>query len=222
MSPAQNGHPSGGGGVELTKPKLRGVLHQVAFYVSLITGPVLVLIARAGNHAAAAIYSVAMSALFGVSALYHKPNWRPAARRWLGRIDHTMIMVFIAATFTPIALALDSDWARIALVIVWSGAVLGMLLWLLPFNMPKSVAVIPYLALGWFGASLFPASFIQIGIAPPMLLLLGGLLYTIGAIAYARRSPNPRPAVFGYHEVFHAFVIAAAYVHYGAIALTVA
>ncbi|MDQ4006030.1 MAG: hemolysin III family protein [Actinomycetota bacterium] len=208
--------------MELTKPKFRGVLHQVAFYVSLITGPVLVLIARAGNHLAAAIYSVAMSALFGVSALYHKPSWGPKVRRWLGRIDHTMIMVFTAATFTPIALALDSDWSRIVLVIAWSAALLGMLLWLLPLNMPKSVAVIPFLALGWFGVSLFPASFSQIGLAPPLLLLVGGLLYTIGAVAYARRSPNPRPAVFGYHEVFHAFVVAAAYVHYGAIALTVA
>ena len=208
--------------MEPVKPKLRGVLHEIAFFVSLVTGPLLVLIARAGNHLAAAIYSIAMSALFGFSALYHRPNWGPRVRRWLGRIDHTMIMVFTAATFTPIALALDSGWSRTVLAIAWSAAVLGMLLWLLPLNMPKSVAVVPYLALGWLGVSLFPASFTQIGVAPPLLLLLGGLLYTVGAIAYARRSPNPRPAVFGYHEVFHAFVVAAAFVHYGAIALTVA
>lgn len=207
--------------MELTKPKLRGVLHEIAFYVSLVTGPILVVVARAGSHAAAVVYSVAMSALFGVSALYHRPTWKPTIRRWLGRLDHTMILVFTAATFTPIALALEQSWANVVLLIAWSGALLGAMLWFVPVKFPKSVAVIPYLALGWFGLSLLPASFTEIGVAPPLLLILGGVLYTVGAIFYARRRPNPSPA-FGYHEVFHAFVVAAAYVHYGAVAMTVA
>jgi len=207
--------------MELAKPKLRGVLHEIAFYVSLVTGLILVLVARAGSHLSAAIYSVAMTALFGVSALYHRPTWRPAVRRWLGRLDHSMILVFTAATFTPIALALGTDWAKVVLMVAWSGALLGTILWFAPVNLPKPVAVIPYLALGWFGLSLLPASFARIGIAPPTLLILGGLLYTVGAIFYARRKPNPSPA-FGYHEVFHAFVVAAAYLHYGAVAMTVA
>jgi hemolysin III len=206
--------------MELTKPKLRGVLHEIAFYVSLVTGPILVAIARAGNLAGTAIYSVAMTALFGVSALYHRPTWRPAIRRWLGRLDHAMILIFIAATFTPIALALETGWGRIALVVVWCGALLATIVSLLPLNLPKHFAVIPYLVLGWFGISLFPASFSELGIATPGLLLLGGILYTVGALAYARRRPNPSPA-FGYHEVFHAFVVLAAYVHYGAVAATV-
>ena len=207
--------------MEISKPKLRGVLHEIAFYVSLVTGPILVAVARAGSIAATAIYSVAMSALFGISALYHRPTWRPAVQRWLGRLDHSMILIFTAATFTPIALALESDWSRIALVVVWCGALLATIVGLLPLDLPKQFAVIPYLVLGWFGISLFPASFSELGIAPPGLLLLGGLLYTMGALAYARRKPNPSPS-FGYHEVFHAFVVLAAYVHYGAVAATVA
>jgi hemolysin III len=204
------------------KPKLRGVLHEIAFYVSLITGPLLILVARAGNQVATAIYSLAMTALFGVSALYHRPTWPPNIRRWLGRIDHTMIMVFTAATFTPIAVAIGSSWAQMVLWIAWGGALLVILLQFLPLTPPKPVVVIPYLALGWLGITLFPASWSRIGVATPVLLLLGGLAYTIGAIAYARRSPNPRPAIFGYHEVFHALVVAAAYLHYGAVATAVA
>jgi hemolysin III len=207
--------------LEISKPKLRGVLHEIAFYVSLVTGPILVSVARAGSVVATAVYSVAMSALFGVSALYHRPTWRPAVRRWLGRLDHAMILIFTAATFTPIALALESRWGRVALLVVWCGAFLATVISLLPMDMPKQVAVIPYLALGWFGLSLLPSSFSQLGVAPPVMLILGGLLYTVGALAYARRKPNPSPA-FGYHEVFHAFVVLAAFVHYGAVALTVA
>jgi hemolysin III len=204
------------------KPKLRGVLHEIAFYVSLITGPLLVFAARAGNHVATAIYALAMTALFGFSALYHRPTWPPKIRRWLGRIDHSMIVVFTAATFTPIAAAIGTPWARTVLWIAWIGAFLAVILQFLPIKAPKPVAVIPYLALGWLGVTLFPESWSHIGALVPILMLLGGLAYTIGAIAYARRSPNPRPATFGYHEVFHALVVAAAYLHYGAVATAVA
>ncbi len=204
------------------KPKLRGVLHEIAFYVSLVTGPVLILVAKAGNHLATAIYSLAMTALFGFSALYHRPTWPPNIRRWLGRIDHSMIVVFTAATFTPIAVAIGTPWSRTVLWIAWIGAFIAVLLQFLPFKTPKPVAVIPYLALGWLGITLFPESWSRIGAVVPILMLLGGLAYTVGAIAYARRSPNPRPATFGYHEVFHALVVAAAYLHYGAVATAVA
>ena len=204
------------------KPKLRGVLHEIAFYLSLVTGPALILIAKAGSHVAAAIYSLAMTALFGFSALYHRPTWRPAVRRWLGRVDHTMIVVFTAATFTPIAIAIGTQWSRTVLVIAWGGALLAVLLQLLPLALPKPVVVIPYLALGWLGVTLFPESWSHLGVAPPVLLFLGGALYTIGAVIYARRSPDPKPAVFGYHEIFHALVVVAAYLHYGAVAAAVA
>jgi hemolysin III len=205
-----------------TKPKMRGVLHLIAFFVSLVTGPVLVIGAKTGSHVTTAIYSAAMSGLFGVSALYHRPMWRPSVRRWLGRIDHTMIMVFTAATFTPIAVAIGTPWARMVLWIAWGGTLLGVCFQLLPLHVPKPVAVIPYLALGWLGVTLFPSSASRLGLAPPVLLFIGGALYTIGAIIYARRSPDPRPAVFGYHEIFHALVVAAAYLHYGAVAAAVA
>ena len=205
-----------------TKPKLRGVLHEIAFYVSLVTGPILVLIAKAGNHLAALVYSLAMSALFGFSALYHRPTWRPTVRRWLGRIDHTMIVVFTAATFTPIAIAIGTPWSRMVLLIAWGGALLAICLQFLPLNIPKPLVVIPYLALGWLGVTLFPDSWSHLGVTPPVLMALGGGLYTAGAIIYARRSPDPRPAVFGYHEIFHALVVAAAYLHYGAVASAVA
>jgi hemolysin III len=132
-----------------------------------------------------------------------------------------MIVVFTAATFTPIAAAIDSAWARMVLWIAWGGALVAIVLQFLPFKAPKPVAVIPYLALGWLGITLFPESWSRIGAATPILLLLGGLAYTIGAIAYARRSPDPRPATFGYHEVFHALVVVAAYLHYGAVAVSV-
>lgn len=204
------------------KPKLRGVLHEIAFFVSLITGPLLVLIARAGSHLAAVVYSLAMTALFGFSALYHRPTWRPAVRRWLGRVDHTMIVVFTAATFTPIALAIGTPWSRTVLIIAWGGALVAICLQLIPVSVPKPVAVIPYLALGWLGVTLFPESWSRLGMAPPLLLFLGGALYTVGAVIYARRRPDPKPAVFGYHEVFHAFVVAAAYLHYGAVAASIA
>jgi hemolysin III len=204
------------------KPLLRGVLHEIAFFVSLATGPALVVITNAGTRLASGVYSLAMSALFGISALYHRGNWRPPVRRWLRKLDHSMILVFIAATFTPIAVALGSGWARIVLVIVWVGALLGVCVRLLPISMPKPVAVIPYLVLGWFSLTLLPESLQRAGVGMPLLLLLGGSLFTAGAVTYARRRPDPSPRVFGYHEVFHALVVVAVYLHYGAVALTVA
>ena len=133
-----------------------------------------------------------------------------------------MIVVFTAATFTPIAAAIGTPWSRTVLLIAWGGALLAICLQLIPVSIPKSVAVIPYLALGWLGVTLVPGSLSHLGIASPLLLFLGGALYTVGAIIYARRRPDPRPAVFGYHEIFHAFVVAAAYLHYGAVAVAVA
>jgi hemolysin III len=203
------------------KPKLRGVLHQVSFFVSLVTGPLLVALSQAGTRGATAIYSASVSLLFGISALYHRPNWGPAVRKWLGKLDHTAIFVLIAGTFTPFAIVIGTTWAWTMLVVVWCGALLGVCLQLLPLSMPKPVVVIPYLALGWMGISLIPPAFTTLGPGPPLLLAAGGALYTLGAIAYAKRAPNPRPGVFGYHEVFHALVVVAAYLHYAAVAVAV-
>ncbi len=203
------------------KPKLRGVIHEVSFFVSLVTGPILVALAQAGSRLATAVYSVTLSALFGVSALYHRPMWRPNIRKWLRKVDHTMILFLVAGTFTPVAIVVGTPLSRSLLVVVWCGALLGACLQFLPLSVPKPVAVIPYLALGWFGLSLLPIAWRELGAPAPILLIIGGVLYSLGAVAYARRSPNPRPGVFGYHEVFHAFVTAAAAIHYTAIALVV-
>lgn len=205
------------------KPKLRGVMHEIAFFVSLGTGAVLVLIASAGLKLGAAVYSVSLSSLLGTSALYHRINWTPRVRAWLRKLDHSMIFLLIAGTFTPIGIAVSHvHWIRYLLLIVWGGAILGICLHLLPIKGPKSLVVIPYLALGWLGVALMPVAWRELGATAPLLLLVGGILYSVGAAAYARRSPNPRPEVFGYHEVFHAFVTAAAAVHYAAVALVVA
>lgn len=204
--------------LKAVKPKLRGVIHEIAFFVSLVTGPILVLLASAARTGAA-VFSIALSALFGVSALYHRPNWKPEIRRWLRRLDHSMIFVLIAGTFTPLALILDTRLANVLLIIVWLAVLLGLVIQLIPISMPRPLIVIPYLALGWLGLSIMPQVVDKAGIAVPVLLLTGGVLYTLGAIVYARRSPDPKPEVFGYHEIFHAFVVAAAYLHYTAIAL---
>lgn len=200
------------------KPKLRGTIHEIAFFVSLLTGPILIVVSRPDTRFGTVVFAVAMSGLFGASALYHKPDWKPTIRKWLRRLDHTMILVMIVGTFTPIAIALGTTWSTAALIVAWSGVVLGSSLQLLPISMPKPVVVVPYLALGWFGLSLLPATAANLGIADVVLIVLGGAAYTFGAIVYARQSPNPSPAVFGYHEIFHAATVVAAYLHYAAIA----
>jgi hemolysin III len=203
------------------KPRLRGVSHFWAFFVALVAGAVLVLTAPGGKATlAAAIYSVSLSALFGVSALYHRVDWRPTARRWMRRLDHSMIFLLIAGTATPFALlVLEGTLATALLVAVWAGAAAGIVVELIWIDAPKWVTTIVYLSVGWIGALGFPAVVAEAGIVAGALIALGGALYTVGAVIYARQRPNPNPAVFGYHEIFHVLVIAAAAAHFAAIAL---
>ena len=206
------------------KPKLRGVLHQWAFFVSLVAGAVLVLIAPAGEATlATAIYAFTIAGLFGVSAVYHRVNWvSAAARRWMRRLDHSMIFLLIAGTYTPFALlVLDGPLATAILVAVWGGALAGIVLNLVWIDAPKWVTAIVYLALGWVAVIAFPSMFEDLGVTPTILVAVGGLLYTAGAIVYASRKPDPAPTVFGYHEIFHALVIAAAAVQYSVVAFYV-
>lgn len=205
------------------KPRLRGMIHAVSFFVSLTLAPILVAIASAPLRWWTAIYTATLSGLFGTSALYHKFNWTPKVRAWLRKLDHSMIFLLIAGTFTPIAITITTvDWVSDLLLVVWGAALLGIAAQLLPLSLPKPILVIPYLALGWFGLSVLPTVWVEKGALAPTLLIVGGLLYTLGAIAYARRRPDPRPGVFGYHEVFHALVTGAAGLHFLAIALLVA
>jgi hemolysin III len=203
------------------KPRLRGVFHQWAFFASLGAGAALVLLANGSKATiAAAIYAFSLSALLGVSALYHRVTWRPAARRWMRRLDHTMIFVLIAGTYTPFALlVLHGTVAEIVLVAVWASAAAGIVLNLLWWNAPKPVTAAVYLSTGWIAVLAFPQLWSGLGPVGFGLILLGGLLYTAGAVVYARRRPDPKPAVFGYHEIFHVLVIAAAASQFAAVAI---
>ena len=204
------------------KPRLRGVSHKWAFFVSLVAGSALVVAAPTPRATiAVGIYAVSLSALLGVSALYHRVDWaRPSLRRWMRRLDHSMIFLLIAGTTTPFCvLVLSGALADALLVAVWAGAAAGIVVELIWVEAPKWVATSVYLAVGWIGALGFPAIVVAAGVGAGALIATGGLLYTAGAIVYARQRPDPRPATFGYHEIFHVLVIAAAAAHFAAIAL---
>ncbi len=206
------------------KPLLRGVSHQIGFFVSLLTGAALIL--RAGSPQAqlgAVIYALSLSGLLGTSALYHRVQWRSeAARMRMRRLDHAMIYLLIAGSFTPFALsALASAEARMMCVGVWLAAGLGSVLKLFTARAPKWVAAGLYLVLGWAGVWLLPQLIDRIGWWASGLSVAGGVVYSAGAVVYALKRPDPRPEVFGYHEIFHALVLVGAGLHYAVIALYV-
>jgi len=205
------------------KPRLRGLLHQYAFFASLPALLVLLLTSQTRRAVfAATVYGLSLVALFGTSALFHRVTWSIRARRWMGRLDHAMINVLIAGTFTPFGLLVFSGtFATASLAFVWGGALGGILLHVLWIDAPKWLSAAVYLVLGWSGLTASPQLVSRVGWTPTALLLLGGALYSAGAAVYALRRPDPAPEVFGYHEVFHALVIAAAVTHYAVVALYV-
>ena len=205
------------------RPRLRGVVHHYAFFASLLTGGVLVALAPTSRRLwAAAIYAASLSALLGVSALYHRTTWSPAGRRWMGRLDHSMIHVLIAGTYTPFGmLALSDTLAAFLLRVAWGGAAAGIALHVLWLDAPKWLSACVYVAMGWVGVAAMPSLVRQAGWTPTSLLLVGGLVYSVGAFVYASRRPDPVPTVFGYHEVFHVLVVVAAAAHYVAVAMTI-
>jgi hemolysin III len=204
------------------RPRLRGVSHQYAFFLSLAAGAILVATASGGREiVSTAVFAGALTAMFGVSAAYHRVTWRPPVRRWMRRLDHAAIYLLIAGTYTPFGLlALPPAWAVVVLSIVWSGCALAIVLKLVWVDAPKWFAASLAIALGWVGIVALP-ELASAGAGPLALLTAGGVLYTTGAIVYALRRPDPVPAVFGYHELFHALVIAAAACQYLAVALLV-
>jgi hemolysin III len=208
----------------LQKPRLRGVFHQYAFYVALVAGVVLVALSDSRRELVATwVYAAALSAMFGVSALYHRIDWRSAkVRKWMRRLDHSTILLLIAGTYTPFALlAFGGVLADVLLVVVWAGAAAGLVLNLAWIDAPTWVTAAVFVALGWVGVAAVP-ELLDLGIVPAVLVFVGGALYTLGALAYALKRPNPAPATFGYHEIFHLLVIGAAVVHFVAIAAFVA
>jgi hemolysin III len=207
--------------IAAVKPRLRGVSHEWAFFVSLVFGGALIFFAKTPKATlAVAIYAVSLSALLGTSALYHRVNWkRPNVRRWMRRLDHSMIFFLIAGTYTPFALiVMHGTIATAVLVFVWVGAIAGAVVEMVWIGHPKWVSALVYLTIGWVAAVAFPQLWDTLGPGGALLLVGGGLLYTAGAVVYAIQRPDPNPAIFGYHEVFHAFVIAAAVVHFSVIA----
>jgi hemolysin III len=216
--------PTNSATLRLTKPRLRGVWHQWAFFVSVAIGAALVIAAPSGQpRLAAAIYALSVAALFGTSALYHRITWASqAARRWMRRLDHSMIFFLIAGTYTPFALlVLDGDLATVILIVVWAGALAGVLMKLVWIDAPKALVAVTYIMLGWVAVAAVPAMIERLGVTASALVAVGGLLYTLGALVYAFQRPNPAPSVFGYHEVFHALVILAAALQYAVIAFYV-
>jgi hemolysin III len=203
------------------RPRLRGVSHQYAFAASIGLGALLVAIASGpGERVAAGVFAAALATMFGVSALYHRVTWRPRARTWMRRLDHAAIYLLIAGTYTPFGLlALSGGWRWTVLPIVWGGALVAIVVKLAWIDGPKWLTAAVGMALGWVGIVALPQLWTHSGPAGVGLLVLGGVFYTVGAVVYAARRPDPAPAVFGYHELFHAFVIAAAACQYAAVAL---
>jgi hemolysin III len=206
----------------LVKPRLRGVFHEIGFYAALATGAVLVVTAQPGRaRIAGAIFASCVAVCFGASALYHRPTWPPRARAWLARLDHAGVYLLIAGTYAPFGLiVMSSGWAIPVLAIVWGGALLASILKLFWVRAPKWLSAAIGLTLGWVGAAAFP-QLLKLSTVAILLVVASGILYTAGALIYARRRPDPNPRVFGYHELFHVLTVAAAACVYVVVAFYV-
>jgi hemolysin III len=208
--------------VDIGKPRMRGWLHFYAFFTAVAAGIAQTTIAafRPGLApvVSVAIYSVTVCGLFGVSALYHRRVWSERGYQTMRRLDHAMIFIFIAGTYTPFcALLLSPGKATVLLIIVWAGAIGGALMSIVWPHAPRWVSAPLYLALGWVAVAVLPDIASNGGITALVLLIIGGAAYSVGAIFYAIRRPNPWPEVFGHHEFFHACTLVAALCHHIAI-----
>jgi len=208
----------------MEKPRLRGMFHLWAFFVAIVAGVLLVAFADGSKSRFAAwVYVTALAAMFGASALYHRYPFKSAARRvWARRLDHSTIFLFIAGTYTPFALlAFNGTISWIVLVTVWFGAALGLVLNFFWLHAPRWVTVLAYVAVGWVGVVTIPQMFSDVGVPGSVLVMIGGALYMLGALVYAFHWPNPFPATFGFHEIFHLLVVAAAVSQFVAVSLVV-
>jgi hemolysin III len=207
------------GNDNLAKPLLRGVLHEVAAFVAAIAGGILVAVAPGPRaRVGAVVYGISLVALFAVSAIYHRPTWSERARLVLRRVDHSAIFLLIAGTYTPFSFLLGSRTGWVFLGVVWAGALLGIVLSVAWVRAPKVLVAAVCVLLGWAALPVLPALKAALGTGAVVLLAAGGIVYSLGALVYAVKRPNPFPAVFGYHEVFHALVIVAAGCHFAVVA----
>src|SRR5690348_3551649 len=205
----------------MLKPRLRGVLHLWAFVVSLAAGAGLMFEAGSARaRLAVTVYGLSVAALFGISALYHRVDWRTlAARRWMRRLDHTMIFVLIAGSYTPFALlVLHGTLGTAVLITVWFTALAGAVFKLIWIDAPGWLVATTYVLVGWVALFALPQLIDGLGIVAVGALALGGILYSAGAVIYARKRPDPVPMVFGYHELFHLLVVVAAALQYAVVA----
>ena len=202
------------------RPQFRGVSHHYAFFIALGACATLLLAAAPGLPLLAiSIYSAALCGLLGVSALYHRVRWTPRKRVWVRRLDHAMIFTLIAGTYTPFSLiALDDPIGRLTLVLIWLAALIGTAAKLWWIHAPDWLAAAIYVAAGCLIAPALPALTQALGPLPVALFVLGGTIYLVGALVFSLQWPDPDPSVFGYHEIFHLCVIAAATMHFVVIA----
>ncbi len=205
------------------RPRLRGVLHQAAFVVAVAVGGPLILEAHGARAVVAAgVFAGSVAAMLAVSALYHRITWTPTARMWMRRADHGGIYLLIAGTYTPVGLlALHGLTQELVLSVVWAGAALATLAKFFWVDAPGWLTAVICIALGWVGVAALPQLDRAAGLPAVILLALGGVAYTAGAIVYALRRPDPVPTVFGYHELFHALTLVAIGCQYVAIAFFV-
>jgi len=208
---------------EREKPRLRGVFHQWAFVLAIPLGAWLIVSTNtARGRVGASVFAGSVVLMFGASALYHRPSWSIVSRAWLRRLDHAGIYLLIAGSYTPVGLSvLRGAWQTVVLAIVWSGAGAAILIRLFWLSAPKWLSAAVAIAIGWVGIVAMPEIYFNAGLACVLLILAGGVLYSVGAAIYAFRRPDPFPAVFGYHEVFHLLVIVAVGLQYAAIAFYV-
>jgi hemolysin III len=205
------------------KPRLRGHLHQWAAATFFVAGIVLIALAHGGRaRLAAIIYAIAVCLLYGTSALYHRRTWQPKARAVMKRLDHAMILVLIAGTYTPFALLLlHGSTSTAVLALAWGGALAGITLRMLWISAPRWAVIPPYLLVGWIAVFVMPELLHAGGVATLVLVAGGGLIYSLGAVVYATKRPDPWPKTFGYHEVFHLMTILAGVMMYIAISFAV-
>src|SRR5512138_380345 len=208
---------------EHLKPLLRGVSHEIAVAFAFVGGIALANAASGPRgRIAAIVYGLSLFTLFAVSALYHRPRWSEPLRVMMRRIDHAAIFILIAGTYTPICLLVPTAGGLTLLAVVWAGAMAGVVFSIVMPHAPKAIVAAIYVALGWAVVPLLPALAKALGAGGLALLGGGGVVYSVGALVYALRRPDPFPTVFGYHEVFHALVIVAAAFQYAAVMSVVA
>jgi hemolysin III len=202
---------------------MRGRLHEVAFFISIPAGVALVALADTGKaRFAAAVFAVGLAGVFGASAAYHRVAWSAPALRRMKRLDHSMIFILIAGTYTPLCvLALHGVWGVAMLATVWAGAITGIVLKQVDIDGMRRLSGFLYIALGWVSIVVLPQLFRNMSVTGSVLVVAGGLLYTLGAIVFATKRPDPNPAVFGYHEIWHAFTAGAGLCHYAAVLLLI-